>query len=108
MHLNGKNQLRMHKNSRHFGITFNCDQCDFSAKQKGQLTKHVERVHLGIKHPCKFCEDEFSNQSSLRIHMMSKHPDQYQIFSCHLCNYRTESKDRLQRHLTGKYGKHNS
>merc|ERR1712126_319074 len=103
----GKNALRLHKNSKHFGIRFNCDLCDFTSTQKGLLKRHTDRVHLGIKFPCKFCESEFSNQGSLRMHMISKHPDEYQIFSCHLCNYRTESKDMLQRHLTGKYGKHN-
>lgn len=104
----GKNALRLHKNSKHFGIRFNCDKCEFTTTQKGLLKAHTERVHLGIKHSCKYCSQELANKTSLRMHMMKKHPDDYQIFSCHLCSYRTECKDRLQRHLTGKFGKHNS
>jgi len=105
---NGKNVLRVHKEVNHLGIKYPCEQCDFISTTKGSLKRHVEQRHLGIKHPCKFCDFQASTKSSCRQHMYTKHPNEYIIYSCHLCNYKTENKDLLHRHLTGKYGKHNT
>ena len=104
----GKNALRLHKNSKHLGIRHNCDQCEYSTTQKPILEAHKRRVHLGITYPCSFCGLKCANKNSLKAHMINKHPNDFQLFSCHLCSYRTQSKDLLQRHISGKYGKHNS
>ena len=106
---NGKNALRLHRETKHLGIRYNCEfeDCDYQAVTRGLLKVHVDRIHLKIKFPCKFCDFVAANRNSCRQHMLNKHQDVYELYSCHLCNYRTEHKDLLQRHLTGKYGKHN-
>ena len=105
---NGKNSLRGHKASVHWNLQFKCEECDFVASYKLKLRDHVNRVHRGIKYDCKFCDFSTPNQKSHTIHNMNKHPEEFKLYYCHLCNYRTQHKDLLQRHLTGKYGKHNS
>ena len=105
---NGKNSLRGHKASMHWNLQFKCEECDFVASYKLKLRDHVNRVHRGIKYDCKFCNFSTPNQKSHTTHCMNKHPEEFKLFYCHLCNYRTQHKDLLQRHLTGKYGKHNS
>ena len=105
---NGKNSLRGHKASVHWNLQFKCEECDFTASNRLKLRMHVDRVHRGKKFDCKYCEYSTPCQKSHTCHIMNKHPDKFKLYYCHLCNYRTQHKDLLQRHLTGKYGKHNS
>ena len=100
--------LRVHVKVKHVGIRFKCEKCDFTCTTKQQLRVHDSNKHLGVKYHCDFCPNIFSTTNSRRKHYVDKHPDQYIVYSCHLCSYRTDKKDLLQRHLSGKYGKHNS
>ena len=104
---NLKQSLRAHKMSVHEGIRYNCDYdgCQFTATQSVKLREHVKVRHLGVRRSCDFCEFQTALRGTLTNHKLAKHPE-FKIYSCHLCNYRTEHKDLLQRHLTGKYGKH--
>ena len=106
---NSRKSWRVHHKSVHLGIRYQCEyeNCTFSTTTKAQVKRHVELKHLGIKLQCEYCEKSFCGDGSLRDHKVKKHPDQVKFYSCHLCSYRTEHKDLLQRHLTGKYGKHN-
>ena len=99
--------LRLHVKVKHVGTRFKCEQCDYTATTKNQIRVHNNK-HLGVKYPCDFCPRQFSTQGSRRKHLAVLHPDQYIVYSCHLCSYRTDNKDLLQRHISGKYGKHNS
>ena len=98
--------LKFHRKTIHEGRRFNCDLCDYQATQKHMVKLHHEKVHLKITHKCRYCDHVTSNKPSLRQHEIRLHKDEITLFSCHLCNYRTEYKELLQRHLTGKYGKH--
>ena len=100
--------LRIHVKVKHVGTRFKCEQCDYTSTTKNQLRIHNNSKHLGVKYPCDFCPRHFSTQGSRRHHHVNQHPDQYIVYSCHLCSYRTDNKDLLQRHISGKYGKHNS
>ena len=100
--------LRVHVKVKHVGIRVQCEKCDFTCTTKVQLKVHDDNKHLGVKYPCDFCPKLFSTNSSRRKHYVDKHPDLYIVYSCHLCSYRTDKKDLLQRHISGKYGKHNS
>ena len=102
---NTKQGLRAHKQVKHLGVRYKCDQCEWSTTSKGGVKAHVMRVHQKIKFPCKFCDFQGADRNVTRSHMFKKHPE-FKIYSCHLCKYRTEKKELLQRHLTGKYGAH--
>ena len=97
---------KVHKRTNHLGVRYKCDKCDFKSTQRSQVKIHDEKVHLKIKHSCRFCDQKSTDKHAIRQHELRKHKDQLIIYSCHLCAYQTEHKDLLQRHLTGKYGKH--
>ena len=103
-----KQAIRIHVKVKHVGIRFKCELCEFTTTTKTGLKVHVNNIHLKVKYPCDFCPFEASSASARRRHHESKHPDQYKVYSCHLCTYRTDKKELLQRHLSGKYGKHNT
>ena len=106
---NSRKSWRVHNKSVHLGIRYQCEyeNCTFSSTQRGQVKRHVELKHFDIRLKCDHCEKSFCGDSTLRDHKARKHPDKLKFYSCHLCSYRTEHKKLLQRHLTGKYGKHN-
>ena len=39
--------LSLHKRTKHLGIRYSCDQCDYSSNYKGSLKKHKEYKHQG-------------------------------------------------------------
>ena len=106
---NSRKSWRVHNKALHLGIRYNCEHenCTYSSTQRGQLKRHIELKHFDIRLQCEYCEKSFCGDSSLRDHKAKKHSDQLKFYSCHLCSYRTEHKELLQRHLTGKYSKHN-
>ena len=79
--------------------------CDYTVRNKGSLRRHVEKEHLKILYNCEFCDHVTNLKSSLKTHKLRKHPTQFKMYSCHLCNFKTQSKDLLQKHVTGL--KHN-
>lgn len=77
-----------------------CDMCDFSSVFASKVKNHKEQKHLGIKYPCKHCDFQSTSKIGLKQHMMRKHPDLHVEYSCHLCTWKTDNKDLMQRHLT--------
>ena len=65
--------LRYHKKSKHQNIMYNCDQCDYTATQRGNLNYHIQAKHEGIKYPCNQCDYELNSKSSLSYHKKAKH-----------------------------------
>ena len=98
--------LGSHRRFQHTAEKIKCDQCEFTTVFPNNMKMHKERVHLGIRHPCKHCDFTSTSKGGVKAHMLRKHPDLIQLYSCHMCNYRTESKELLTRHLTGEFGKH--
>ena len=48
--------LKMHKESKHEGIRYPCDQCDYAASMAKDLKRHKESKHEGIRYPCDQCD----------------------------------------------------
>ena len=65
--------LKKHKDSKHKGIRYPCDQCDFSATTLSNLKAHKNAKHLGIRFPCDKCEYSANQRQSLKRHKKSKH-----------------------------------
>ena len=98
-HVTGSSSsMAMHKKIKHLGIIEKCDECDFTAPSKAKVKYHKEKVHMGIRHPCTYCEFQATTKSGIRAHMIRTHPE-FKLYSCHLCSYRTENKELLQRHV---------
>ena len=51
-----KSNLKLHKRSKHEGVTYPCDECDYKATQPGNLKQHKESIHLGVKFSCNVCD----------------------------------------------------
>ena len=79
--------------------------CDYTVRDKGSLKRHVEKKHLNILYNCEFCDHVTGLKASLKTHKLRKHSDQFKIYSCHLCSFKTQNKDLLQKHMSGP--KHN-
>ena len=59
--------------SKHEGVKYACEQCDYQATTKFDLTRHIKSRHEGIKYDCDQCEYQATTQSSLRRHSKAKH-----------------------------------
>ena len=53
---NHKDSLRLHKQSKHERIKYNCDQCEYKATTKSNLRVHTLSKHEAIKFDCEQCE----------------------------------------------------
>ena len=48
--------LRKHKNTKHDGERYPCDQCDYAATISSHLKDHKESEHEEIRYSCDQCE----------------------------------------------------
>ena len=44
-----KGNLKVHIGSKHEGVRYQCDQCDFTAAQIGHLKGHTRSKHEGFR-----------------------------------------------------------
>ena len=65
--------LLTHVQSKHEGVRFPCDQCDYKAVQKPSLVRHIKTVHEGVKFPCEECDYKAAQKFTLMRHKKSKH-----------------------------------
>jgi uncharacterized Zn-finger protein len=66
--------LRRHMDGVHFGVKFDCLECDYKATTKGNLTQHINTVHREIrKYECDRCESSFTQSGNLATHIQSVH-----------------------------------
>ena len=70
-----KSTLKRHIASEHEGVKYPCNQCDYQAKRQHHLQRHIESLHEGVKHPCNQCHHEASSKEGLRRHIQSKHEE---------------------------------
>ena len=91
-----KQGLVFHYRSKHEGVRFPCNQCDFQGSTPGHLKYHIESRHEGIKYLCNHCDYQATNQSSLRGHTAAKHSDN--ILKCEQCDYQTKWKANYTTH----------
>ena len=79
-------------------VTYSCDQCPYTAKQKIHLAGHVARVHEGVKNfMCEECGTSFWRNSNLKKHVRDKHGQKN--FTCDKCSYKTSQQRSLKYHM---------
>ena len=62
-----------HIKSKHEGVRYPCDQCDYRATQKSLLLNHIKAKHEGVKYPCEQCDFKATFKVSLLRHIKSIH-----------------------------------
>ena len=63
--------LKMHKQSKHEGIKYSCEQCDYEATMKANLLRHLKSKHEEVKYPCNQCDYKATMKGSLLTHLKS-------------------------------------
>ena len=71
--LAGFNELDIHMQSKHEGINYICDQCEYKGESKGKLYLHKEIKHDRAHFYCDKCNYSYSNNSNLLIHKRTNH-----------------------------------
>jgi len=121
---NKKNNLTVHRDSVHKGVSYSCDQCDYNAPIKANFKLHMELIHGKVYHSCNQChykaackknlnvhvksvhqkisvtcgkcDKQFSTKASLWLHNSSLHMGIF--FPCEFCDYKANQKEHLRRH----------
>ena len=79
-HTPTQKRLTGHIQTKHEGVRYDCDQCDYQATQQGNLTVHIQTKHEGVRYACDQCDQQFTRKSSLTSHNQSKHEGvKYQV-----------------------------
>ena len=86
--------LKLHNESHHLNISYDCTQCGKSFRQKCGLTIHVKAVHDGEKKSCDVCgfQTFFMAEHKKRIHAEKV------SYNCETCGIETSSQEGLRRH----------
>ena len=67
--------MRGHKEEKHKGIIYSCDQCEFTTPRQGNLKQHKHTKHIGIKYMCDICNFSPPTLSKLNIHTKMRHDE---------------------------------
>ena len=78
-------------------VSYQCEQCNFSARSSRGLNLHVQSVHEGIAFTCEFCQKSFVERRGLKYHVQSVHEGIK--FTCEFCQKSYVEKKKLQRHI---------
>lgn len=84
-----------------------CDYCGYEARHKSNLTSHILSNHLpkdSRLNKCRICKKSYSSEQSLKKHSKSCGKSEETImalkrFACVLCEYKTQEKGNLTRHV---------
>ena len=101
-----------HIKAVHEGIltSYSCDQCDYVSTR--DLKRHIREVHDGEvdqrAFPCDQCQVVTTCKSSLKKHILNKHPiggENANVLKCLYegCTYQTIYKGTLKRHIEIKH-----
>ena len=97
-----KQLLKAHKDSKHNGIKYSCDECDNGANTKSILKVNIESKHQNEKkHNCNKCDYKATHRGSLRTHRKSHHEGLR--YNCDQCYYRATQKGSPKTHIDSQH-----
>ena len=96
-----KQTLKAHVDSKHFGVKFNCNQCDSVFSTKQALDQHVNKLHLGVSYKCDQCDYDAYNPAGLTEHKKVIHEGKR--YKCDSCEYETTTRGVLHAHKKAKH-----
>eukprot|EP00092_Neocalanus_flemingeri_P038162 GFUD01041539.1.p1 GENE.GFUD01041539.1~~GFUD01041539.1.p1 ORF type:complete len:401 (-),score=96.09 GFUD01041539.1:181-1383(-) len=95
--------MRRHVRVMHLNlISYQCEQCDYTAKFGLAVSNHVSSVHKKIVHACQFCDYKTKHKSNIYTHMKYVHRNTEKL-QCHLCEFRTFKQRQLNYHIQGRH-----
>ena len=94
--------LRYHEDTVHYLNIYFCNICDYTAKTQHLLKIHTESNHLGIKYDCLECKASYSRKQALKNHKKMKHGNSLKI-ECVLCEKTFISTFGFQHHFNGNH-----
>ena len=74
--LSTKKRLRFHIESKHEGLRWPCNQCDFKAWERCSLNSHIRAIHRShqpLKFKCENCDYETLKKEDLNVHAKKHH-----------------------------------
>ena len=95
-----KRSLRAHIKTKHEGVTYACDQCEYQGS-KSSLIRHMEATHEGIKYACDQCEYVTAHKRDLRSHIQTQHEGVR--FQCNQCEYQATTHGNLKYHIMSQH-----
>ena len=96
-----KGSLKMHIESIHDGIRYECGQCDYMATKQGNLKRHRQVKHEDPKYECDSCEYKTTQPEYLEMHTQSRHEGIR--YSCDICDYSASRQDTIKAHKKHKH-----
>jgi hypothetical protein len=92
--------LNQHRRRVHVQKKYDCDKCEYTAKQMRQLKRHQYAKHTKNmeKYICHICEKSFVHLHYLKNHFILRHIED-QKYKCHLCTQSFKYNARLRTHL---------
>lgn len=94
---NYEEALMKHKLIHSGGKPFQCDKCEFFARNLGDLKKHQAVAHSVVKlYKCDQCEASFALENGLKEHVVL-HSDE-KPFKCDQCGLSFSLKNQMKKH----------
>ena len=81
--VNVKNSIERHIQSKHKGICYSYDHCEYIATRKSLLKTHIQSKHEGVRYSCDQCDYKTTSKSQLGRHIKAKHEKTQ--YSCDQC-----------------------
>ena len=100
-----QSSLIRHKKSVHEGFLYPCNKCNYAATYLANLKQHKASVHDGVKYPCDQCAYTATQMSSLKLHKESVH--EKMNYTCDLCEYTAKKYSTLRYHKKVKHNLNN-
>jgi KRAB domain-containing zinc finger protein len=93
--------ISCNKTQKRIKRRYECEECDYSSKERRLLKGHVRRKHQDNKCEYPGCNLRVSTPSRLREHMQV-HANEKE-YECDLCDYRSNVKSSLNTHKKNKH-----
>ena len=90
-----------HQDSMHSGVLYDCNMCNYQAKQRNSVKYHKKQKH-NIDHECDFCKKEFELKADLDKHLDVDHQGENK-FSCSECEFKSNHDRHMVRHHSLKH-----
>ena len=73
---NNQTKLRIHHESKHEGVRWPCEHCEYQLTDKSALQKHMKKFHEDVRFNCTLCDFDSAYPSGLTKHMKTHTSDE--------------------------------
>ena len=73
---NNQTKLRIHHESKHEGVRWPCEHCEYQLTDKSALQKHMKKFHEDVRFNCSLCDFDSAYPSGLTKHMKTHTSDE--------------------------------